>query len=285
MSDATAQQLQEQVAALTARLQQAEADLECMRGQHEDMEQQLIYTQKMATLGALVAGIAHEIKTPTGAISSMQDTLTRAVEKLKRALDKACPGIVEQTKGLRTALKAIEEANRVIESGSSRTLQIVRRIRKFASMDIDDRRETDIHAELDDTLLLIHHQLKERIEVVKDYGDVPSVTCNTGKINQVLLNVLVNASQAIEDQGTITITTSSQAGHLVVEITDSGSGIPPELIEKVFETGFTTKRAGVGTGLGLSICRQIMVDHNGRFELRSQQGVGTTVTVSLPLNG
>ena len=285
MSNATPEQLQQQVAALTAQLQQADSELKRLRSRHEDMEQQLIYTQKMATLGALVAGIAHEIKTPTGAISSMQDTLTRAVEKLKRALDKACPGIVEQTKGLRTALKAIEEANRVIDAGSSRTLEIVRRIRKFASLDIDDRQETDIHAELNDTLMLIHHQLKERIQVVKQYGEVPKVMCNTGKVNQVLLNVLVNASQAIEDHGTITIATVARDGELVVEITDSGSGIPPELIERVFETGFTTKRAGVGTGLGLSICRQIMIDHKGRFELRSQQGVGTTVTVSLPLDG
>ena len=284
MSDAAQQELQEKVDALTAQLEAAQDEIQRMRCQHDDMEQQLIYTQKMATLGALVAGIAHEIKTPTGAISSMQDTLTRAVEKLKLSLDKACPGIVEQTKGLRIALRAIEEANRVIDSGSSRTLEIVRRIRKFASMDIDDQRETDIHCELDDTLMLIHHQLKERIQVVKQYGEVPLVTCNTGKVNQVLLNVLVNASQAIEGKGTITISTSVKGGHLVVEIQDSGSGIPPELLEKVFETGFTTKRAGVGTGLGLSICRQIMLDHDGGFELESEQGVGTKVTVSLPLD-
>ena len=285
MSDATSQELQQQVAELTARLQSAQDQLQGMRCQHEEMEQKLVYTQKMATLGALVAGIAHEIKTPTGAISSMQDTLTRAVEKLKISLDKACPGIVEQTKGLRIALKAIEEANRVIESGSGRTLEIVRRIRKFARMDIEDRQETDIHAELDDTLLLIHHQLKERVQVVKQYGEVPPVICSTGKINQVLLNVLVNASQAIEEQGTITITTSSQDSQLVVEVEDSGSGIPPEIMDKIFETGFTTKRTGVGTGLGLSICRQIMEEHNGGFELQSQQGVGTKVTVSLPLGG
>ena len=285
MSDATSQELQQQVAELTARLQSAQDQLQGMRCQHEEMEQKLVYTQKMATLGALVAGIAHEIKTPTGAISSMQDTLTRAVEKLKLSLDQACPGLVDQTKGLRVALKAIEEANRVIESGSGRTLEIVRRIRKFARMDIEDRQETDIHAELDDTLLLIHHQLKERIQVVKRYGEVPPVICSTGKINQVLLNVLVNASQAIEEQGTITITTSSQDSQLVVEVEDSGSGIPPEIMDKIFETGFTTKRTGVGTGLGLSICRQIMEEHNGGFELQSQQGVGTKVTVSLPLGG
>ena len=285
MSDAAQQELQEKVDALTAQLEAAQDEIQRMRCQHDDMEQQLIYTQKMATLGALVAGIAHEIKTPTGAISSMQDTLTRAVEKLKLSLDKACPGLVDQTKGLRVALKAIEEANRVIESGSGRTLEIVRRIRKFARMDIEDRQETDIHAELDDTLLLIHHQLKERIQVVKRYGEVPPVICSTGKINQVLLNVLVNASQAIEEQGTITITTSSQDSQLVVEVEDSGSGIPPEIMDKIFETGFTTKRTGVGTGLGLSICRQIMEEHNGGFELQSQQGVGTKVTVSLPLGG
>ena len=281
MSEST--QLQQRVDELTAELQRARAELQRMHSKHQDMEQQLIYTQKMATLGALVAGIAHEIKTPTGAISSMQDTLTRAVAKLKRSLDKACPGIVEQTKGLRIALKAIEEANRVIESGSGRTLEIVRRIRKFARMDGDERQQTDIHAELDETLMLIHHQLRERIQVVKQYGEIPQVFCNTGRINQVLLNVLVNASQAIEDKGSITIATSVQDDKLAVQITDSGAGIPQEFMDKIFETGFTTKRAGVGTGLGLSICRQIMTEHQGGFELESVQGQGTTVTVTLPL--
>ena len=281
MSEST--QLQQRVDELTAELQRARAELQRMHSKHQDMEQQLIYTQKMATLGALVAGIAHEIKTPTGAISSMQDTLTRAVEKLKLSLDKACPGLVDQTKGLRVALKAIEEANRVIESGSGRTLEIVRRIRKFARMDGDERQQTDIHAELDETLMLIHHQLRERIQVVKQYGEIPQVFCNTGRINQVLLNVLVNASQAIEDKGSITIATSVQDDKLAVQITDSGAGIPQEFMDKIFETGFTTKRAGVGTGLGLSICRQIMTEHQGGFELESVQGQGTTVTVTLPL--
>ena len=279
----TPQPPQQLTASASAELQAAQQEVQRLRAKLGDMDRQLVYTQKMATLGALVAGIAHEIKTPTGAINSMQDTLTRAVCKLKRSLDTSCPGLAAENKGVRLALRAIEDANRVIGSGSDRTLEIVRRIRKFARMDLDERQQTDLHSELDDTLLLIHHQLKERVQVVKQYGEIPQVLCNTGKINQVLLNVLVNASQAIAEQGTITISTTADQDTVKVVIQDTGCGVPDELIERVFETGFTTKKVGVGTGLGLSICRQIMSEHNGTFELQSQQGVGTTVTVSLPV--
>jgi len=284
MSDAELTGLQQEVARLKAELEQARAELTRSQGTidglNDQHRQQMVYQQKMASLGALVAGITHEIKTPIGAINSMQDTLARAVDKLKDALAQACPDHGDN-RPLSAALKIIEDASRVIGSGSERTLEIVRQVRKFAHLGEHALAPVDLHAELDDTLLLLHHELKDRITVDKRYGELPEIVCNAGQINQVFLNVLVNAAQAIEGQGRITIATSLQGGLVRVEITDTGAGIPPEVMERIFETGFTTKEVGVGTGLGLSICNQIVQEHGGEITLQSEVGQGTTVTITL----
>jgi two-component system NtrC family sensor kinase len=296
MPDAELTGLRAEMARLTAELEQAHAELirkQCtIDGLNDDCshhQQQIIYQQKMASLGALVAGITHEIKTPIGAINSMQDTLSRALDKLKGALDKGCPGH-EGNRPLSAALKIIEDASHVIGSGSERTLEIVRRVRKFAHLGEHELAPVDLHAELDDTLLLLHHELKDRISVDKRYGELPKIVCNAGQINQVFLNVLVNAAQAIEGKGAVTIATSLQDRLVRVAISDTGAGIPPEVIERIFETGFTTKKVGVGTGLGLSICSQIVQEHGGAITLESEVGKGTTFTITLaadlePTNG
>lgn len=287
MSDTELTELRAEVARLTAELERARAELsrsQCtIDGLNDDCshhQQQIIYQQKMASLGALVAGITHEIKTPIGAINSMQDTLSRALDKLKGALDKACPDH-DDNRPLRAALKIIEDASHVIGSGSDRTLEIVRRVRKFAHLGEHALAPVDLHAELDDTLLLLHHELKDRISVERRYGELPEIVCNAGQINQVFLNVLVNAAQAIEGQGSVTIATSLQGKLVHVAITDTGAGIPPEVMERIFETGFTTKKVGVGTGLGLSICSQIVQEHGGEITLESEVGEGTTFTITL----
>jgi len=287
MSDAELQGLQEELALLRAELEEARAELtrrQCtIDDLHDDcshQHHQLIYQQKMASLGALVAGITHEIKTPIGAINSMQDTLARALGKLKSALDKGCPDH-ESNRPLSAALRIIEDASHVIGSGSERTLEIVRRVRKFAHLGEHELSPADLHAELDDTLLLLHHELKDRITVDKRYGELPKIVCNAGQINQVFLNVLVNAAQAIEGTGTVSISTCLRDDKACVEIADSGAGIPPEVMERIFETGFTTKKVGVGTGLGLSICSQIVQEHGGKITLESEVGQGTRVTITL----
>jgi len=264
-------------------LKSALDELEQANRHIRDTQTQLLYAEKMAVLGALVAGIAHEIKTPIGAISSMQDTLLRAVDKLKRTLQQACPEVYQENRKLKSALSAIEDANQVIDSGSARVLDIVKRLRSFARVDSRELLETDIHAGIEDTLLLIHHETKSRIKIVKNFGRLPPVRCNPGQLNQVLLNLLVNAAQAIDGKGTITIATASLDGHIHIAITDDGAGIPKEIREKIFDPGFTTKCAGVGTGLGLSICCKIVREHRGSIEVQSELGKGTTVTVTLPI--
>jgi signal transduction histidine kinase len=181
------------------------------------------------------------------------------------------------------ALQVLQDAHRVIETGTRRVTAIVRGLRNFARLDEAERKEADLHACLEDALLLIHHDLKNRVQVVKEYGELPPVLCYPGRLNQVFLNLLNNAQQAIEGEGTIFLSTQRREGEVYIAVRDSGAGIPAEHLPRIFDPGFTTKGVGVGTGLGLSICYQIVQDHGGRIEVESAPGRGSTFTVVLPL--
>ena len=244
---------------------------------------QLVQSEKMASLGMLVAGIAHEINTPVGAIHSMHDTLQRAVQKLKIALGEVCRTGAPETEAIGTIMKIIEDANRVIASGTGRVSDIVRRLRSFARLDEAELKRADIREGLEDTLVLLHHELKHGITVRRNYGAVPPFACYPGRLNQVFLNVLNNARQAVGDKGEICVSTYCKDGKACIEITDTGPGIPPEQIGRIFDPGFTTKGVGVGTGLGLSICYQIVRDHRGEIRVASEVGKGTTFTIVLPM--
>ena len=241
---------------------------------------QLIQSEKMASLGTMVAGIAHEINTPMGAIASMHDTLIRAVERIKSLPTESTEAV--QAKRARL-LKLIDEANQTMKTGTERVTTIIRRLKSFARLDEAELKDADIHEGIEDTLLLMHHELKHGITVVREFGDVPLLACYPGRLNQVFLNILMNARHAIEHQGEIHIRTSVTPDNYVrVAFTDTGSGIPPENIARIFDPGFTTKGVGIGMGLGLSICYQIVQDHLGRIEVDSTPGKGTTFTVLLP---
>jgi signal transduction histidine kinase len=237
----------------------------------------------MAALGMLVAGIAHEINTPVGAINSMHDTLVRAIEKLKGTM-KECDLSAADSTQMKPTLSVIDDANRVIKSGTERVTTIVRRLRSFARLDEAELKEVDIHEGIEDTLTLIHHEIKNRIELVRNFGDIPRVTCFPGRLNQVFLNLLNNARQAIEGEGKITITTAAVNKKIEIRFADTGRGIAPDTVSRVFDPGFTTKGVGVGTGLGLSICYQIIEDHHGHIDVKSRLGKGTTFTIVLPTN-
>ena len=249
----------------------------------KEMQAQLIQSEKMASLGLLVAGIAHEINTPIGAVNSMHDTSVRAIQKLK---DLVAELNLDEAGQIRAAkvFKAIDSSNKVIKSGTERVGGIVRRLRSFARLDEAELKTVDIHVGLEDTLTLINHQIKNRIEVIKNYGQLPKISCYPGKPNQVFLNLLNNAHQAIAGKGTINITTSIDESNVYIEIKDTGSGIHKENLSQIFDPGFTTKGVGVGTGLGLSICYQIITDHKGEIKVESREGKGTTFTIVLPNN-
>jgi PAS domain S-box-containing protein len=259
-------------------------DLEQANRHLIEAQTQLVQSEKMAALGMLVAGIAHEINTPIGAIHSMHDTLERAVEKLKDALQKRLAKEFEEHRELYSPLKVIEDATKVIDSGSARVTNIVRRLRSFARLDEAELKTVDIHEGLEDTLTIVHHEIKHNITVIKNYGQLPPVACYPGRLNQVFLNILINAKQAIQGKGEISITTYQTDNKVHIEFKDTGKGIAKEHLSKIFDPGFTTKGVGIGTGLGLSICYQIMQDHKGEILVESEVGKGSTFTVVFPSN-
>ncbi len=258
-------------------------DLKKANNELKETQAQLAQSEKMESLGLLVAGLAHEINTPVGAISSMHDSLTRGIKKLKEEVECACFKD-EDKKRFEALFKIIEEANRVINSGAERVGSIVKRLRSFARLDEAELKTADIQEGLEDTLSLVRHELKHDIEVIKNYGKVPPIPCFPGQLNQVFLNLLVNARQAIKGKGKISIATHAAKDKIYIDISDTGSGIAMEHLSKVFDPGFTTKGVGVGTGLGLSICYQIIRGHRGDITVKSELDKGTTFTIILPTN-
>jgi two-component system NtrC family sensor kinase len=145
-------------------------------------------------------------------------------------------------------------------------------------------KEVDIHEGIEDTLTIVHHELKNKATVERNFGDIPPISCYPSQLNQVFLNLLMNAVQAIEGVGKITITTFQKNNQVYIQFEDDGVGIPEEALERIFVPGYTTKDRGAGTGLGLSICHQIIKDHNGDILVESEVGKGTTFTVVLPMD-
>ncbi|UCC81076.1 MAG: beta galactosidase jelly roll domain-containing protein [Candidatus Zixiibacteriota bacterium] len=266
------------------KLSRALSELEKAHSELKNAQTQLVQSEKMASLGMLVAGIAHEINTPIGAVNSMHDTLVRSTRKLKDILKKSAAFDDEGDNRLSEILKIIDDANKVIQSGTDRVTTIVRRLRSFARLDEAELKTVDIHEGIEDTLTILHHEIKHNITITRKYGSIPKVACYPGQLNQVFLNLLINASQAIEGKGNIIISTYSKNSKVLIEIADDGPGIPPENIDRVFDPGFTTKGVGVGTGLGLSICYQIIENHHGKIEVESEPGKGSKFIITLPTN-
>jgi len=249
-----------------------------------EKQSQLVQAEKMASLGNLVAGVAHEINTPLGALKSNNDLFIRSIRKLKDGL-----GPIEDTatiNGNITVAKLfenIESLNSVNETASRRIVEIVNSLRNFARLDQADKDRVDIHEGIDNTLTLVNHRLKNRVEIIKEYGNLPKINCFPNQLNQVFMNILVNASQAIEGKGEIHITTTVNGPSVEISFADNGSGIPKDQLDKIFDPGFTTKGAGVGTGLGLSIVHQIIDAHQGQIHVDSTAGQGTVFTFVIPI--
>jgi PAS domain S-box-containing protein len=262
----------------------AEEELERANEELRETQSQLVQSEKMAALGTLVAGIAHEINTPIGAVGSMHDTLLRSLSRLRQTLESQPDGRAAERKQFETLFAVIDDANNVMQSGIDRVKTIVRRLRSFARLDEAELKTVDINEGIEDTLTLVHHEIKHDITLNRNFGDIPPLACFPGRLNQVFLNLVVNARQAIRGKGTIDIETRMEDRCFVATFRDSGVGIPPENLEKIFDPGFTTKGVGVGTGLGLSICYGIVQDHFGEIRVQSEVGKGTTFVLRIPDN-
>lgn len=267
---------------LMEQLEDANTELELMNKELVQTQTQLVQSEKMASLGLLTAGVAHEINTPVGAIYSTQDTLGKAVDKLHSILKEELGESYLERQKLMATLKAIESVRDVIKSGGERVATIVKRMKSFARLDEAELKRTDIHEGLDDTLTMLAHELRSNIEVKKEYGDLKPFRCYPGQLNQVFLNILMNGIQAMPDGGTLSIKTWIEGDTAFVALGDTGKGIPSSNLPKIFDPGFTTKGVGIGSGLGLSICYNIIKNHDGKIEVTSEPDKGTTFTIRLP---
>ena len=181
-------------------------------------------------------------------------------------------------------LEEIPELLNSIKSGANRTTEIIKSLRNFTRLDEDQLKKADINEGLDSTLVILRNQMTNRIEVVREYGDLPPINCYPGQLNQVFMNILNNAIQAIDNEGRICIQTMQNDEYAIVKIKDSGKGMSKELQKRIFDPFFTTKDVGEGTGLGLSISYGIIEKHQGKIEVNSTAGEGTEFIIELPLN-
>ena len=272
LSDANAQ-LEEYSRTLEQKVEQRTREV-------QEKQAQLVQSAKMASLGNLVAGVAHEINNPIGVVNSAADILNRGVDKVISELE-----IAEflDNRRLNRTLKVLQDSIRLISTAGERISTTVRSLRNFARLDEAEFQTADIHEGLDSTLALLAHELKHKVKVIKTYGEIPHIECYPHQLNQAFMQVLVNAIEAIESEGTITIKTFADNEKVYVQIADTGRGIPHEHLHRIFDPGFTTKGVGVGTGLGLSISYNIVEKHNGQIDVESQPEAGTVFTLHLPI--
>jgi PAS domain S-box-containing protein len=270
--------------------------------QLEEQQVQLIQAEKMASLGQMAAGIAHEINNPMGYITSNLNSLGdyartlvrllrlyRGLEDDLRAGQPPSQELLERIRALQEEeqvedmLVDVEELIQDCKEGTHRVTEIVQGLRMFSRTDEGTLQPSDLNKVMDATIKLVRHQIKYKCEVRCDYGPLPLVACHPTQVSQVFTNLLVNAAQAIDTRGEIRITTRHEGGQVVVRVADTGSGMTPETQARLFTPFFTTKPAGTGTGLGLSICSSIIQRHQGRIEVQSEPGKGSTFIVRLPV--
>jgi len=272
------QNLETRVHQRTEEVRMKHEELKEAYKQLQETQTQLLRSEKMASLGMLVAGVAHEINTPLASISSNMNTFIRSFGKIEDSEGEMSPQAAN-------TLATLAKLARVNENACHRINAIVKSLRTFARLDEEEIKQVDIHEGLDNTLDLTAHLSRDRITVIREYGELPKLRCRANQLNQVFMNILVNACQAIEGAGEVRIRTSQWNGNLQIEISDTGNGISEECLTKIFDPGFTTKGVGVGTGLGLSISYKIIEEHRGKLNVASQVGKGTTFTLILPLAG
>ncbi len=268
--------LAEARAAAADAMAQANAELETANRQIRDTQSKLVQSAKMASLGELVAGIAHEINNPLAFILGHHDT----VERLTGEAEKALEGELEQA-----ALAKARERLDSMKVGLKRIETLVRNLRRFSRIDEGSLQILDVPEAIDTVLALLTHKLRDRIEVRTNYEARGALEASPALLNQVVMNIVGNAADAIEGEGVIQIATRDEPGAYVIEIDDSGPGVPPQVRDRVFEPFFTTKPVGSGTGLGLSIAYNIVQAHNGSISVGDGPLGGARFTISIPTDG
>ncbi len=255
----------------------------------EKANAQLLQSEKLAAIGQLAAGVAHEINNPIGYVFSNLKTLTGYVNDLLRIVD-AVDGVssLDELQQLKRSLEYdyirndVEALIHESEDGIERVKKIITALKDFSHIEEEEFRAADLHKGFDSTLNLVNNELKYKAEVVREYGDLPPVECIPSQINQVVMNLLINAAHAIEGFGRISLRSSHEGDWIWLEVEDNGKGIDPAILNRIYEPFFTTKPVGKGTGLGLALSYNIVQKHNGRIEVFSSPGQGTRFRVWLP---
>lgn len=288
------QQRIEELSSINAEMQRVNHKL-------EEAHSQLLQSEKMASIGQLAAGVAHEINNPIGYVYSNLGSMQNYVQDLLSVLDayeQSEPLLAAQPGAAPTlgSIKALKEKvdlkflredtlNLMRESkeGITRVKHIVQDLKDFSHVNSAEWLFTDLHKGLNSTLNIVNNEIKYKAEVVKEYGEIPLVECVASQINQIFMNLLVNAAHAIEGRGTITLSSGFKDDWVWVTVADTGKGIAPENLQRIFDPFFTTKPVGKGTGLGLSLAYSIINKHGGKIDVESKPGEGTRFTVWLPV--
>lgn len=269
--------LAEQQTALVMRLSEANHALEAAYRELQTTQGQLVQSAKMAALGELVAGVAHEINNPLAFVMSHLDTVSRSLN--------AC----EPTPSQAQATPATENWNRAqqrlkeMSFGLNRIRDLVVKLRTFSRLDEGERKLINVRESIESVLTIVQHRMTDRIELETQVGDPETLDCSAGLLNQALMNLLTNAIDAIPEQGKIALRAGAEGEHYVISVADTGPGIPPEIKERVIEPFFTTKPVGKGTGLGLSIAHSVVKQHGGSLELKDRPEGGTEAVLRIPL--
>jgi signal transduction histidine kinase len=257
---------------------------------------QLVQSEKMASLGQLTAGVAHELNNPLNFITTSINPLQRNIEDLLHLLNNYDSVVENKNLGeefsevirLKEELEYTFLVNETkdllkgVTEGASRSEHIVKDLRTFSRMDENDFKGVNIHEGIESTLLLLRHKMKDHITIHRNFGNIPHVECIPGKLNQVFMNIITNSILAIENKGDIFIETSGFDDKARISIRDNGTGMPKEVLDHIFEPFYTTREVGKGTGLGLSISYSIIEEHNGTIEVLSVPGLGSEFIITLP---
>lgn len=291
-------ELEDRVSRRTAQLRQASEALQQEIDERKQLESQLVQSEKLASLGQLAAGVAHEINNPIGFVTSNLGTLDGYFHQLLEMLD-AYQAASQALEAQATAqLQQLREKNeleflledipsliRESKDGIGRVGQIVKDLKDFSRVDThQDWQWANLQQGIDSTLNIVAGEIKYKADVIREFQALPDIECLPSQINQVIMNLVINAAQAMgSERGIITLRTGQLDEMAYIEVADNGSGIAPDTLQKIFDPFFTTKPVGQGTGLGLSLSYGIVKKHGGEITVNSQQGVGTTFRVHLPM--
>ena len=277
--------LEEKVAERTRDLKDRNKTLAHTLLNLRQMQSNLIVQEKMAALGKLTAGVAHEINNPIGVLKSTMDLLFRATAKVKQASwFQMESGMAEKNKTIRDLVAIIEQNSRAAADANNRVTKIVNSLRNFTKLDEAEFMQVDIRDGIESTLTLIQHEKKAGIRIKKEYGEIPKVYCYPGELNQVFMTLITNALEAIDKKGKIIIKTGIKDKNVYVSISDNGTGIAPEQLNTLFDFSLTTKKSRIGVGIGLANAFNIMKKHNGEIKVESKLDKGSVFTLILPIN-